>query len=348
MTTMSREIREQPASLRRLLDDADAVVETLAADPEVTGARSVVIAARGSSDNAARYAQYLLGWRHRLPVALAIPSLITVYDTEPDLQGALVIGVSQSGQSPDVVAVLEAARRQGRPAIAVTNDPGSSLAAAASHVIDLRAGVERAVAATKTYSASIAALALVSAALEEPRERLDALEALRLLPTAAAEAVDGASAVVERFDRFHDVRTCVVVGRGLNYGTAFEVALKIKELTGVFAEPYSPADLLHGPIAAVDLGSPVILVAPHEPSRASVRDLLPRLRDIGADTIILSEDEDLLEQATTPVPLATAPSPWLTPVTAVVPGQVLAHRLAVLRGLDPDDPAGLTKVTRTR
>lgn len=345
---MSREIREQPEGIRRLLEDSEAVVEDLANDPDVTAARWVMIAARGSSDNAARYGQYLLGWRHRLPVALAIPSLLTVYGTEPDLEDALVVGVSQSGQSPDVVAVLEAARNQGRPAIAVTNDPGSALAAAASHVIELRAGEERAVAATKTYSASLVALALLSAAFAEPSDRAATLATLRLLPAAMEEAIDNAFDAAERFDRYRDVATCVVIGRGLNYGTAFEVALKVKELTGVFAEPYSPADLLHGPIAAVDPGSPAVLVAPREPSESSVRDILPRLHETGVDTIVLAEDAELLRGATTPVQLAPAPSPWLTPVTAVVPGQVLALRLAELRGLDPDDPAGLTKVTRTR
>lgn len=345
---MSQEIHEQPAAVRRLLADGEAVVDELAGEPDVTGARSAVIAARGSSDNAARYAQYLLGWRHRLPVGLALPSLITVYGTEPDLRGSLVIGVSQSGRSPDVVAVVEAARRQGQPAIAVTNDPGSALAGAASHVVALRAGPERAVAATKTYTGSLAALALLSAALDQPEERERSLHALRRLPDALERAVDRAADTAATVDRYEPMTTCVTIGRGLNYATAFEVALKIKELTGTFAEPYSPADLLHGPIAALDRESPAILVAPDEPSRASVAELIPRLRERDVPTITFAEDDELLRRATTPVPLAPAPAPWLTPVTAVVPGQVIAHELAVRRGLDPDRPEGLTKVTRTR
>lgn len=346
--TMVREIGEQPDVLRRLLADSPSLVEGLAADPAIAGARWVVIAARGSSDNAARYAQYLLGWRHRLPVALAIPSLTTVYGVAPDLGDALAVGVSQSGQSPDVVAVLEAAGRQGRPTVAVTNDTGSPLAAAASHVIALQAGVEEAVAATKTYTASLVALALLSVAREDPTARTRMLETLWRLPEAVENAVSGAFEGVRLLDRWADMDRCVVVGRGLNYATAFEIALKIKELTGILAEPHSPADLLHGPIAAVAPDTPAILVAPAEPSAASVHGLVPRLRARDVDVLALTESEELLAEASAGVRLAPAPAAWLTPVTAVVHGQVLAHRLAGLRGLDPDDPAGLTKVTRTR
>lgn len=349
MSVMAEEIGEQPEALARLVDTADEVVEGLARDLAAAEVGWVVIAARGSSDNAARYGQYLLGWRNRLSVALAVPSLHTVYRTRPRLDGGAAVAISQSGQSPDVVAVLEAARGEGRPAIALTNDPSSPLAAAATHVVELRAGPERAVAATKSYTNSLGALALLSAALSDGDRRSATLEALRATPDAVAAAVDRATGTAaDAFDRYAAIGGCAVVGRGLNYATAFEVALKVRELTGVVAEAFSPADLLHGPIAALGPDTPAVLVAPDEPSLDSVRGVAPRLVERGVELVVLSRDTDLLERASTPVRLTAAPTPWLTPLTAVVPGQVLAHRLARLRDLDPDDPEGLQKVTRTR
>lgn len=348
MSSMAREIAEQPAAVARLVGGAEPLVTRLAADISDVDVRWILIAARGSSDNAARYAQYLLGWRNRLPVALATPSLFTVYGTAPDLGGAAAVAISQSGRSPDVVAVLEAARDQGRPAIALTNDPDSPLAAAASLVVPLRAGPERAVAATKSYTTSLVALALLSAALELEEAQATSLAVLRELPGALTAAIEGTRGDAERFDRYAGAQRCVVVGRGLNYSTAFEVALKVRELTGIAAEAHSAADLLHGPIAALDRATPVVIVAPDEPSIASIRSVVPRLLERELDLIVLSNADDLLAHASTQVRLAPAPAPWLTPLTAVIPGQVMAHRLAECRGLDPDQPAGLSKVTRTR
>jgi glutamine---fructose-6-phosphate transaminase (isomerizing) len=344
-STLERELREQPEALQRLLDAEAGAPARMA---RLAGrVHSVLIAARGSSDNAARYAQYLLGVHHGLPVALAAPSILTVYGREPRLRDTLVLGVSQSGRSPDVVAVLDAARRQGQPTLALTNDPASPLAAVADEILPLHTGPERAVAATKTYVASLAALALVSAALEPEAERRRRLDALRAVPGAVAASIDGAFARGDRLARYRAMDRCMVVGRGFNYATAFEIALKLKELTGIIAEPYSPADLVHGPVAAVGAGFPVLLLAPDEPSLAGIRDVVPPLAARGADLLIVSGDPALLAQARTPLPLDHQPAPWLTPLVAVVPGQVLALRLCLERGADPDNPPGLTKVTET-
>lgn len=345
MTLFDRELREQPEALQRLLDVTD--VARVAEAVRHDDVRYVLIAARGSSDNAARYAQYLFGVHHGLPVALATPSLITLYERPLRFDGALVVGVSQSGRSPDVVAVLEAAAAQGRPTVAVTNDDASPLALAASSVLALHAGEERAVAATKTYLSSLAALAILSAALENPRDRQLRLDALAAVPSAVAATLEASLTAADAVVRYRYVEHCAVAGRGLNYSTAFEIALKLKELTGVIAEPYSPPDLLHGPIAAVDEGFPVILIGPSEPSLASIRELVGPLQARRAELIAITAAPELVEAAHTVFRLPEQPAPWLTPLVAVVPGQVMAARLAVERGADLDRPPGLTKVTET-
>ena len=264
------EIREQPEVAARLLRDGRPEIEAIAdrliarlADREID---HVVIAARGTSDHAAIYAQYLFGAHLRLPVALATPSLISLYGVEPRLDRSLVIGVSQSGQSPDIVGVVAAARRQGAPTIALTNDAGSDLAAAAEHHIDLRAGPERAVAATKTYTAELLAIALLVTALEarlNPTAGRDA--ALAAVPDALAGALDTEPAAEAVARHLAGRDRLIVVGRGFNYATAREMALKLKELARLAADPYSAADFLHGPLVLVEPGYPVIVLAPVGP-----------------------------------------------------------------------------------
>ena len=342
-----QEISEQPTAIARLLDAHLPALDDLAAWLGAHDVTSVVIAARGTSDNAARYAQYLLGVANRLPVALATPSLVTVYGVAPRYDGALVIGVSQSGQSPDIVAVLDAARQQGRPTLAITNDPGSPLARVADRVLDLHAGPEQAVAATKTYTTSLAALALVSIALDAPERRAERSAELRSVPAHVAAVLDDVGGRLAAADRYCYLQRCAVLGRGLNYGTAFEVALKVKEMTGIVADAASPSDFLHGPIATVGHDHPVILVAPDEPSLESLREVAGPLHERGAELVVISADAGLLERATVALPLASQPPAWLTPLVAVLPGQHLAAHLAALRGVDLDQPAGLHKVTRT-
>lgn len=340
---LETEIAGQPDAIQRLLDTTIPRLDDLALGTgDVTHA---VLVGRGTSDNAARYAQYLLGVQHGLTAALATPSVQTLYGTTPRFDRALVVAVSQSGRSPDVVGVLEAARRQGRPAVAITNDPDSPLAAAATTVVDLGVA-ERAVAATGTYTTSLVALALLSVALRPGHERRPWLDELTAVPGAVADVLAAvpspdAGDVADR-DRL------LVSGRGFAYGTAFEIALKVRELTGVVAEAFSPPDLLHGPIRAVGEGAGALLVAPNEPSAASQRELLGPLRDRGAVVAAISGDPALLDAVDVPLPLAAEPAPWLTPVTAVLPGQRLAVAIARARGLDLDAPVGLTKVTETR
>lgn len=340
------ELREQPAALARLLDREAAAA--LAMGRRLAGdVRLVVIAARGSSDNAARYAKYLFGAHNRLPVALAAPSLYGLYRRPPRLDGALVVGVSQSGGSPDVVGVLAEARAQGRPTVAVTNTPESPLAAEADHLLELHAGEERAVAATKSYLNSLGALVLLSAGLEGDPARVEALRAVpAVLDRALEESWRAAGPAAARL--LADAPACAVVARGFNHATAFEVALKVTELTGTLAFPFSGADLLHGPIGAVGRGFPVLLVAPGGATLPQLREVQAALAGRGARLLAIADDPAVLAAAEERLALPAGLPEWLSPLVAVAPGQVVAMELARLRGLDLDHPGGLSKVTTTR
>jgi glucosamine--fructose-6-phosphate aminotransferase (isomerizing) len=308
-----------------------------------------MIAARGTSDHAAIYAQYLFGAHLRLPVALAAPSLVSLYGVELRLDRALVIGISQSGQSPDIVGAIAAARRQGAPTIAITNEPRSELAAAAEDVIDLGAGPERAVAATKTYTSELLAIALLVTALEM---RLNAAEgreaALATVPEVLGRALatEPEAAAVARHLAAHD--RLIVVGRGFEYATAREIALKLKELARVSADPYSAADFLHGPLALAEPGYPVVAVAPSGAAAADLDALLARLVELGVERVVLSDRAEALAAATVGIRLPAGLPEWLMPIAAIIPGQLVAMHLAIARGIDPEKPRSIRKVTLTR
>lgn len=340
-----REIFEQPSVLERLLRQGRQAAESAARAIERFGPEWVLIAARGSSDNAARYAQYLLGAHNGLGVALAVPSLFTLYESPPRLARALTIGISQSGQSPDIVSVLRETRTQGGATLAVTNEPDSPLANTADHTLPLLAGPEMAVAATKTYTTELFALAMLSAALEGSAERWAELEQV---PAWVAEVIEKNGDLSAQAARFRGVERLVVLGRGFNYSTAFEIALKLKETSYFVAEPYSVADLLHGPIAMIDRDFPVILVAPSGRSLTDVPALLSLLEERGARVLAISDVPEVLSRVTTRIELPASVPEWLSPIVAVVPGQLFAGALALSSGQDPDRPRGLSKVTLTR
>ena len=344
MSWLESELRDQPAALERLLhaegERAREIAQVFARDD----VRYIVVASRGSSSNAARYAQYLLGRAHRVPVMFATPSLYTIYEQPPRLDGAVVLGISQSGASPDVASVLAEARRQGRPTVALTNVPDSPLAREADAVLLLEAGEERAVAATKTYLNSLGAVAMLFAAVDGPVAESE----LRRMPEVLERQIALSFETAPSLDEYAGAVGATVVGRGVNYGTAFEIALKIRELSGLVVEAYSPADLMHGPIAAIREGWPVVVVAPSGPARPSVEDLLLPLRERGARIVAVSDVAAVLRRAQTKLPLVPRVPEWLSPLTAVVPGQLTAMRLADARGLDLDHPAGLAKITLTR
>ena len=344
MSWLESELREQPEALARLLDRQTAHARDVAEAFRRDDVNYVLIASRGSSSNAARYAQYLLGRAQRVPVMFATPSLYTIYEQPPRLRGAVVVGISQSGASPDVTSVLAEARRQGRPTIALTNDATSPLAQQADAVLPLEAGEERAVAATKTYLNSLGAVALLFAALDADPARAELAAMPEILERQIALSLED----VPPLDEYREAVGATVVARGVNYGTAFEIALKIRELSGLVVEAYSPADLMHGPIAAIQPGWPVVVVAPTGPARPSVEEVVLPLLERQARLLVVSDVAAVLRRAQTKLPLVSRVPEWLSPLTAVIPGQVTAMRLAQLRGLDIDSPRGLRKVTLTR
>jgi glucosamine--fructose-6-phosphate aminotransferase (isomerizing) len=337
-----REIRQQPDALRRLLAEGRAEVEALAADIRAVAPAYGLFAARGSSDNAARYAQYALGIHNGLTVALAVPSFFTLYGATPNMRGSVTLGVSQSGQSPDIVSVVRAAAEQGALTVAITNEPASPLAKAAKHTIELRAGVESAVAATKTYTTELMALAMLSAALEGDERRWAELGEV---PGYIERTIE-ACAALPGIEAFREMRHLVVIGRGYNYSTAFETALKIKETNYLVAEPYSTADLLHGPVAMIGESFPVVLVAPEGKTDADVPKVLETVASRGARLVAISNSEALLARAELALRLPSMPE-WVSPLAAVVAGQLFAGALAEASALDPDQPRGLSKVTLT-
>lgn len=342
---LAREIREQPQVLARLIADEADNIRHVAEALREREIRYVVIAARGSSDNAATYAKYLFGAVAHLPVSLAAPSLFTLYRQPPDLSQALVMGISQSGQSSDIVEVVREGARQRAATLAVTNAPESPLAEAAEYVIDIRAGAEKSIAATKTYTGQLTALALFASYWVDDARRLDAI---RHLPQQVADVLGLDELVSQRAERYRYVDDCVVLGRGYNYATAFEVSLKLKELTYVVAEPYSSADFRHGPIALIERGFPVICIMPGGAVFDHVFKLARDLRERDAELVVISDQDAALDLATAPFPLPAGIPEWLSPITSVVPGQLLALHLTRAKGFEPDHPRGLHKVTDTR
>lgn len=343
--TLHDEIVEQPAAAQRLLDSAPDAFAGIAKALRAKRPRFAVIAARGTSDNAALYAQYLFAVRNGMLVALATPSTITLYGARPRMADALVIGISQSGRSPDIIAVLDQARAQGAPTIAVTNDPGSPLADAAEHIVDLRAGPELATAATKSYTTELLAVTLLSAALDEASaaETAD----LRRVPELMAQAMSAEDAAVSIAGGHGERTRCVVLGRGYDYATAREWSLKLLELAQLHALAFSTADFEHGPMALAEPGFEVLAVAPKGISLDAQLDVLRRLRrEHGARLLVISDAAEALG-LDEGLPLPAGIPQWLTPLIAIIPGQLYTYHVTVARGLDPDRPRTISKVTET-
>lgn len=340
-----QEIHQQPDVLTRLLTREKATIQQLAQAICAQNINQVVIAARGTSDNAGRYAQYLLGAINSLPVSLATPSLFTIYQQPPRFGNSLVLGISQSGKSPDIVAVLAEARRQGVLTAAITNAPDSDLGQQADFVINQQAGQEQAIAATKTYTSQLAAIALLSTLLAKvPAMQTD----LNAIPQVIAATLAMEPEIGHIAQRYRYMRDCVVIGRGYNYATAYELALKLKELTYTIAESYSSADFLHGPLALIEHGFPALVIAPSGKMLPEIKDFIQTLTRREAEVLVISDEAEALAQARIPIRLPQAVPEWLSPLNTIIPGQLFAMHLAYTRDYDPDHPRGLRKVTETR
>jgi glucosamine--fructose-6-phosphate aminotransferase (isomerizing) len=343
MSHFRDEIAEQPEVASRLLDQSHDAVAAIGARIREFRPRGYVIAARGSSDHAALYAKYLFGVRNRALVALAAPSLFTHYARPPHLEGQCVIGISQSGASPDVVSVLEEARRQGALTVAISNTLGSPLGKAAEFVLPLGAGQERSVPASKTYTASLLALALISQAVDEDRV-FEA--ALSMVPQAMANALEMDSAVQKLVGHLNGTRA-IVLGRGFNFSTAEELALKLMETSYVMARAWSVADFEHGPIAVVEAGIPIVVVDGGGAVESSMGSIRERVSAKGCPVVRLVDGKSSDVDPRTTVQIASGLPEELTPLSLAVLAQLLAHHVAVARGFDPDSPREIRKVTRT-
>ncbi|SCE99039.1 glucosamine--fructose-6-phosphate aminotransferase (isomerizing) [Micromonospora mirobrigensis] len=342
---MATDIGEQPTTYQRILDNAAAVRE-VAREVARRELRHVVLVARGTSDHAALYGSYLSQIRLGLPAGLASPSVVSLYGAHPDMSQALVIGVSQSGRSPDLVEVLDSARRSGATTLALTNAPDSELARVAELHVDILAGPERAVAATKTYTAELLSLLLVVEGIRtgtgapEP----DVAPELDRLPELAAQTLVGRDHE-EVAARLRYANQLVVTGRGYAYATAREASLKIIETSYLSALAYSGADLLHGPVAMADREMPVLAIVGDGPGGAAMAEVIERLRTLHADVVTVGPARTAAEQAHIGVP---AVDERYSPLLDIIPLQRLALTLALARGEDPDSPRGLSKVTHTR
>jgi glutamine---fructose-6-phosphate transaminase (isomerizing) len=339
------EIFEQAGVLANLLVNQRRQVEKIAAEINRRDIQYVFLAARGTSDNAGRYANYLWGAYNQLPLALATPSLFSIYNQPPRLKNALVLGISQSGKSPDIVSVVEEGKRQDCLTLSITNEPDSPLANASDFVMDIQAGVENAVAATKTYTAQMTAIAMLSVALAKDQSRWTELEKLSSWVETVLKLDDHLEQISTRF-RY--MQRCVVLGRGFNYATAFEWSLKLKELTYIEAEPYSSADFMHGPIAMVDQGVPVMVVTPSGKVYDSLMPLIKQLKETQlAELAVISDQSEALALARAPIPLPSGIPEWLSPIVSIIPAQLFCYHLTRHRGYNTEAPRTLHKVTET-
>ncbi len=349
---MLDEIRQQPEVLERTLARELRAVESLRRRLTARRPRLIVLAARGTSDNAAQFGRYLLEIATGIPVSLAAPSILTLYRAPIDFRDALVVALSQSGESTDTNLVLERARASGAVTVGITNAARGALAGLAEHTFLVRAGREKSIAATKTYTGQVLMLYLLAWALGAPV----ALDDLRRLPDWAAASLRLEKEIAARAGRYRFMEKAVVVGRGLNYATAFEFALKLMETCRIVAERFSSADFLHGPIAMVGASFPLFLFAPGGVTWPSNEQMLQRLEGMRAETLLISDRSNPAARRASPnavvVPARLAhrgplPAELFTPIPYIIPAQLFAASLAMEKGFDPDRPEGLTKVTRT-
>jgi glucosamine--fructose-6-phosphate aminotransferase (isomerizing) len=347
MSYMLDEIRQQPEIVRAVINTQFMNVEALSAAIVERGIRFAYIAARGTSDNVATYAKYLFEIEHGIPTALAAPAVFTVYDAVPNFgPNALVIGISQSGEAPDVIAVVDRARQTGALTVAITNTADSSLSTAAEFSLITPAGVEHSIAATKTYTSALAMIALLSTALtpDQPQR----LEHLRRSADLMDRTLQVDDAMHQLVARYKDMQGCVVIGRGYNHCTALEIALKLTECCYVAARAFSSADFQHGPVAQLTEGYPVLLVAPDGKAYQAMVDLAAKLKDRHPAIIAFAHNCDFLAGTETAIRIPGTVPEWLSPLIYAVSGQLFAYWLAVAAHHDPDNPRGLTKLTQTK
>jgi len=340
---MLQEIFEQPEALARTIDaerDRISRLGKLLKDRQIS---LIVLVARGSSDNAALFGRYLLEITTGIPVSLSAPSVHTLYKAKLKLDHALVVGVSQSGEGEDINLVLENARACGAFTVGITNEQGSSMTRLVHETLLMHGGKERSVAATKTFTGQMMLFYMLAAELAGHPVQ----SSYEVIPEFASRALEQKSAILELVQRYVFMENCVVVGRGLAYANAYELALKLMETCYVVAERFSSADFLHGPVAMVERHFPVILFAPSGVMLLGVKDLINRLKELHADTLVITGDLEAASAGTRSIIMPREIDEFLAPIPYMIPGQIFAALLAEAKGLNPDAPRSLSKVTRT-
>lgn len=345
MSKMVEEIQEQPAVLERTFLEEQGTIQRLRATLERQRPRLILLVARGTSDNAAQFARYLLEVTTGIPVTLAAPSIFTLYNARLDLNGALGIAISQSGESVDTNLVLERAREQGARTIGITNEASSTLARIAQHVLLVHAGRERSVAATKTYTGQLMMLYLVAYALGAKIP----LDGLARVPEWANQALELQPEMRRRAERYRFMDHAVVVGRGLNYANAFEFALKLMETCYVVAERFSSADLLHGPIAMIEQSFPAFLFAPAGVTWPGMREIIEKLAQLKAEALVITDqsNREAFDISRSAIVLPMPLEDLFTPIPYIIPAQLFAACLSEQKGIDTDSPRTLSKITKT-
>jgi len=343
MSLMLQEIAEQPESLARTIQQERSKIERLGKSLKQRDIDLIVLVARGSSDNAALFGRYLLEITTGIPVSLSAPSVHTIYQAKLDLRHALVIGVSQSGEGEDINRVLENARESGAFTIGITNEAASSMVKLVDETLLTHGGRERSVAATKTFTGQMMLFYMLAAAMARSERGVD----YHAIPDLSAQALEQKTAIVELVQRYVFMENCVVVGRGLAYANAYEFALKLMETCYVVAERFSSADFLHGPLAMIERHFPVILFAPPGVMLEGTKHLIDRLSELRADTLVITGDLDSAARCSRSIIMAREIDEFLAPIPYIIPAQLFAALLAEAKGLDPDKPRSLSKVTRT-
>jgi glucosamine--fructose-6-phosphate aminotransferase (isomerizing) len=343
MSIMMKEIKEQPAALERTLQAERRHAEQFADSLKKRDISLIVLVARGTSDNAALFGRYLLEITTGIPVSLSAPSIHTLYNARLHLRNALVIGVSQSGEGQDINIVLESCRQAGALTVGITNEANSTMARLVDELFLIRAGKERSVAATKTYTGQLLMFYLLAAALSERKNQLN----IERLPEYAARALTLKPSLEPMVEQYRLMERCIVIGRGLNYANAFELALKLMEACYVVAERFSSADFQHGPIAVIERNFPVFLFAPPGRIFKDIFAVHERLRGLGAETVVISSEPRIQRRASRAIAIPDRIDDLLSPIPYIIPGQMFAALLAKAKGLSPDQPRSLRKITQT-
>ena len=340
---MLAEIEQQPEVIERTINREGPKIAAFGARLKARPPRLIVLVARGSSDNACLFGRYLLEMSTGIPVSLAAPSVCTLYKSKLDLRDTLVIGVSQSGEGVDINMVLTSAKKAGATTLAITNEAQSTMADLTDETFLIHAGREKSVAATKTYTGQLLIFHLLARAMSDSLAKLE----VERIPELASRSLTLKSQIQELVQRYTFMEKCIVIGRGLNYCNAFEFSIKLMETCYIVAERFSGADFLHGPIALIAPRFPVFMIAPPGPTLKGSREILTKLKELGAETLVVSSEENVCKMASRAIKLPEKVDEMLSTIPYAIPAQLFAGYLAAERGLSPDKPRSLEKVTRT-